>query len=268
MKNGKELKEKVREYWDKSACGTFLVDKEKYTLEYFEEHERIRYEMQPEIHAFAQFSRAWGKKVLEVGVGAGADFLQWVRSGAKAYGIDLTREAIEHVRHRLNLYGLKAVEFKVGDSENLPYPDDFFDIVYSWGVIHHTPNTEKAFEELVRVCAPGGKIKIMIYHRRSLLAYFFWIKRALLKGKPWRSVSRVLWEEMESVGTKAFTKKEVRKIISRMPVKEIYVKPVLSYYDRLERFGPFYRFVAKAAASALGCDRVGWELLIELEKKP
>ena len=82
MKNEEQLKSEVYDFWNKSACGTFMVDKEKYTLEYFEQLEQIRYTMQPEIQDFAQFSKARDKKLLEVGVGAGTDFLQWVRSGA------------------------------------------------------------------------------------------------------------------------------------------------------------------------------------------
>ncbi len=266
-RNDKELKNEVRKFWDSSACGTFMVDKEKYTLEYFEELERLRYEMQPEIHAFAQFSRARGKKVLEVGAGAGTDFLQWVRSGAKAYAIDLTEEAIQHIKHRLELYNLEAEGYAVADSEDLPFDDDEFDIVYSWGVIHHTPDTEKALREIIRVCKPGGTIKIMIYHRRSLLAYFFWVKHALLKLRPWKSVSWVLWNKMESIGTKAFTKKEAKKALEDQPVEDVKIKPVLSYYDKLSRFNKLFQTIAKIAAALFGGDKVGWELTIEMRKK-
>ncbi len=266
MNDNDKLKKQVHDFWNKSACGTFLVDKEKFTKEYFEELEEIRYRMQPEIHAFAQFSRAYGKRVLEVGVGAGTDFLQWVRSGAKAYGIDLTEEAIEHVKHRLQLYNLEAEGYVIADSENLPFDNNTFDIVYSWGVIHHTPNTQKALQEIIRVCKPGGIIKVMIYHRHSLLAYFFWIKHALLKFKPWKSISQIIWDKMESIGTKAFTIKEVRKMLKKQPVQIIRLSPVLSYYDKLERFNKFFQIISKFFAIILGGDKVGWELLIELKK--
>ena len=262
-----DLKVQVHDFWNKSACGTFLVDKEKYTLEYFEELEKLRYSMQPEIPEFAKFHEGKDKIMLEVGVGAGTDFLQWVRAGAKAYGIDLTEEAIEHVKHRLNLYNLEAEGYVVADSENLPFDDNTFDIIYSWGVIHHTPDTEKALKEIIRVCKPGGKMRIMIYHRHSLLAYFFWFRHALLKLRPWKSLSWILWNHMESIGTKAFTKKEVLKMLYGQPVEIIRLHPVLSYYDRLERFNKFFQWISKAASVLLGGDRAGWELLIELVKK-
>ncbi|ROL62146.1 class I SAM-dependent methyltransferase [Bacteroidetes/Chlorobi group bacterium ChocPot_Mid] len=265
--NDEILKNEVHNFWNQSACGTFLVDKEKYTLEYFEDLEKLRYSMQPEIPIFAKFAESEGKKVLEVGVGAGTDFLQWVRSGAIAYGIDLTEEAIEHVKHRLNLYNLKAEQYAVADSEHLPFADNTFDIVYSWGVIHHTPDTQKALHEIVRVCKPNGTIKVMIYHRHSLLAYFFWIKHALLKFRPWKSISWILWNYMESKGTKAFTKKEVIKMLENQPVEIINIHPVLSYYDRLERFNKLFQIISKFASILLGGNKVGWELLIELQKK-
>ena len=94
MQDKDKLKEEVREFWNAQACGTQNIDKEKFTLEYFEQIEKERYELQPEIFSFAQFTRFHGKKLLEVGVGAGTDFLQWVRAGADCYGIDLTDEAI------------------------------------------------------------------------------------------------------------------------------------------------------------------------------
>lgn len=262
-----ELKEQVREFWDNETCGTFLTEKEKFTKDYFEEIEKIRYEMQPEIHKFAEFEKAKDKKLLEVGVGAGTDFLQWVRAGAKAHGLDLTKQAIEHVEHRLALYGYKAEEFKVGDAENLPFNDNEFDIVYSWGVIHHTPDTPKAFREIVRVLKPGGKAKIMIYHRKSVLAYLFWVKHALLKGKISKSIADVLWEHMESIGTKAYTKKEAADILKDQPIKDLKIDSVLTFYDKLLRFSKPMQFAAKVMARLLGGDKAGWFMLIEFEKK-
>ena len=266
-KQDTNLKDEVRDFWDNETCGTFLTDKDKFTKEYFEDIEKIRYDMQPEIHEFAQFQDAKDKKMLEIGVGAGTDFLQWVRAGAIAYGLDLTPQAIEHVRHRLSLYDLKAEEFKVGDAENLPFPDNFFEMVYSWGVIHHTPDTPKAFREIVRVLAPNGKAKIMVYHRKSVLAYLFWVKHALLKGKLSKSIAEVLWENMESIGTKAYTKNEILEILKDQPIKNIKIKPVLTYYDKLLRFPQIMQIASKFLSLLLGGDKAGWFLLIEFEKE-
>ena len=261
------LKEDVKDYWNQQACGTQFTDKDKYTLEYFEEIENNRYKVSPEIFSFAQFTRFRGKKVLEIGVGAGTDFLQWVRAGADTYGVDLTEEAIDHVKHRLSLYNLQASGYAVADSENLPFEENTFDLVYSWGVIHHTPNTIKALDEIIRVMKPNGQAKIMIYHRHSLLAFFFWIKHALLKGKPFKTIADILWFKMESIGTKAYTVKEVDKILKSRNVTISEIKPILSYYDKLERFNPFLRFIATWASKFLGGDKVGWFLTFQFSKK-
>ncbi|HOK14473.1 MAG TPA: class I SAM-dependent methyltransferase, partial [Candidatus Kapabacteria bacterium] len=136
--NEEKLKYDVKNYWNKETCGSWSSNKEKFTKEYFEEIEEFRYKIQPEIFAFAEFTRWHGKKILEVGVGAGTDFLQWARAGAKVFGVDLTEQACEHVRHRLNIYGFQAESIQVADCEKLPFQDNFFDLVWSWGVIHHT----------------------------------------------------------------------------------------------------------------------------------
>lgn len=262
-----QLKEEVKEFWDNNTCGTFLTEEEKFTKAYFEDIEEKRYEIHPEVFSFAQFSRFYGKKILEVGIGAGTDFIQWVRSGTEAYGIDLTPEAIEHVKKRLNLYGLEAKEIKTGDAENLDYSDNTFDLVYSFGVIHHSPDTIKALEEIIRVLKPGGMAKIMVYHRNSLLAYFFWIKHALLKFRPWKSVAWILWHHMESLGTKAYTVKEMKQILAKYQLEDVKVVPIYTYYDRLERFNWFMRKTASCISSILGRDKVGWFLTIQFIKK-
>ncbi len=264
--DNKQLKTEVKEFWNKNVCGTFLTNKEKYTLDYFEDIEKKRYEIHPEVFSFAQFTRFHGKKVLEIGVGAGTDFIQWVRSGAIAYGIDLAPESIEHVKRRLEIYGLRAAEVKVGDAENIDYPDNFFDLVYSFGVIHHSPNPVKAIEEIIRVLKPGGTAKIMVYHRHSLLAYFFWFKHAFLKLRPWKSITWVLWNFMESKGTKAYTIKEINTILYKYHIENIKIIPMYTYYDKLQRFNWLMRKIASILASILGREKVGWFLTIEFNK--
>lgn len=264
--NNQHLKQSVRQYWNQQSCGTEHTIQEKYSKEYFEEIEQHRYATEPEIHSFAQFSRAHGKKVLEVGIGAGTDFMQWVRSGAHAYGIDLTQEALNNVEKRLSLYHLHAQELIVADAENIPYVSNFFDITYSWGVIHHSPDTEKCLAELIRVTKPGGTIKIMIYHRHGLFAYWRWLNTALLKGKPWRSIADVLYYDQESLGTKAYTFKEVEALVARHPVHLEAISAPATYHDRLPYKAWPFRWLAYCTASIMGWERSGFFLMITLKK--
>lgn len=87
--------------------------------------------------------------------GLGADHQRFAEAGAVLTGVDLTPHAIEMTRQRFKKLGLKS-NLKVGDAECLNFPANSFDIVYSWGVIHHSPDTQKAVNEIFRVLKPGG----------------------------------------------------------------------------------------------------------------
>ncbi len=264
--NNENLKQEVYKYWNNASCGTEHTKKDKFSKEYFEEIEQLRYAAEPEIFSFAQFTRFKDKKLLEVGIGAGTDFLQWVRAGTQAYGIDLTEEAIDNVKKRLSLYGLKAQEVQVADAEQIPYHDNFFDIVYSWGVIHHSPNTIKCLEEIIRVTKPGGCIKIMIYNRHSLFALYRYLLAAAKHGKFLRSFSQVIYYDQESLGTKAYTIKEIHTILKNYPVVIKQLKSTVTNYDLLYNKSKPFRFLAYSAAALLGWHTSGWFMTIELQK--
>lgn len=266
MKN-EALKEEVHNFWNKQSCGTQFSDKEKYSKEFFEEIELDRYTKEPEILSFADFKSGKDKKVLEVGVGAATDFLQWAKNGAELYGIDLTPEAVSHAEHRLQLYNLAAKEIRVSDAENLPFQDNFFDIVYSWGVIHHSPDTPKALSEIIRVLKPSGKAKLMVYNRKSVLAYVFWIKHAGLKLKWNQSVADVLWNKMESFGTKGYTIDEAQELLKGKNVKDVEIKTVITFYDKLKRFNKFMQLFSSILLMLMNKKRAGWFLTIEFTKQ-
>jgi ubiquinone/menaquinone biosynthesis C-methylase UbiE len=188
-----------------------------------------------------------------VGFGAGTDFIQWIRAGAIASGIDLTTEALCNVRQRLSIYGFSKTDpVQVGDAENLPFEANEFDLGYSFGVLHHTPNTEKAIAELVRVVRPGGEIKMMLYNRRSIWACNLWVKKALMRGRPWKSIGWVLWNHNESVGTKGYTRKELKSMLLKLPLHSIEIRTEITAADYLSAsaFPPlnwFYKICLRAA---------------------
>lgn len=249
----------VYDYWNETVCCSTHARSEALSREYFEEIEAYKYINEPEIHAFAQFSRYHGKEVLEVGVGAGTDFLQWVRAGAIATGVDLTRSGVEHTETRLRHYGLEAHDLRVANCEELPFADGSFDLAYSWGVIHHTPDTEKALSELIRVTRPGGEIKVMVYNRHSLVSFYRWWQMAFSKGKPWKSLAWVLDNHMESQGTKAYTDEEISSMFERNGALVQSVQKYITYYDRKV---PGYDWLARV----LGPDSAGWFMGVTARK--
>lgn len=228
------MNECVREYWEKEPCGTgrkVTADLPRATREYFERVEEYRYRVEPFIHSVAQFTRYHGMSMLEVGVGAGTDHLQWARAGLECHGVDLTEAAVEMTRERLALYGLTS-ELQRVDAEVLPFADESFDLVYSWGVIHHSEHPERIVEEIRRVLKPGGTFIGMIYGRYSLKVLKTWIWFALLRGKPWMSFSKVLAQHVESPGTKAYTVRECKTMFTNF--REVAAKSVLTIYDTRE----------------------------------
>ncbi len=161
------LKAEVREYWNAHPCGTQFTHLEWGSKKFFDEVERFRYKAQPFMRELVGFYRFKGKKLLEIGCGLGTDLLQFARGGAEVTGIDLSPVSIDLVKRRFALEDY-PVDAQIADAENLPFDENTFDVVYSFGVLHHTPNTNKAVDEVYRVLKPGGEIIIMLYHKHSL----------------------------------------------------------------------------------------------------
>ena len=223
------LKDGVRRHWDAQPCGTRDIP-ETNRARFFRDLERERYEWEPYIPAFARFERGKGRDVLEVGVGAGTDFVNWVRHGARATGVDLTPRGVELTRERLGLEGLHA-DVRVGDAEHLPFADASFDIVYSYGVLHHSPDTPGAIQEVRRVLRPGGTALVMIYHVPSWVGFMLWAIHCAAKFRPWRSPRWAIYHHLESPGTKAYTKKEARELFAGF--RNVRVWTQLSHGDLL-----------------------------------
>jgi len=199
-------KEEVRDFWNADPCGTrYLEGKED-----LEAHARARYALEPFIFEFANFQSARGLRVLEIGVGMGADYLEWLKAGAKATGVDLSAASIERARHRCQQAGYQP-DLRVGDAEQLPFPDNSFDVVYSYGVMHHSPNTRQCVREAFRVLKPGGQARIMVYHHPSMTGAMLWLRYGIFRGK---SLRQSVFDHLESPGTKTYTGPEATALFS------------------------------------------------------
>jgi SAM-dependent methyltransferase len=118
------------------------------------------------------------------------------------------------------------------DAESLPFAEGEFDIVYSWGVIHHSPDTPAAVAEIRRVLRKGGRAKVMIYHSRSIVGFLLWLRYALLRGRPWLSRRRIYAQYLESPGTKAYSVREARRLFGDFASVTTHIE--LSAGDLLE----------------------------------
>ena len=163
---GSSLKERVRSFWQEHPCGTKFTDAEVGSLGFYEAVEEHRYRTEWHIPEAAGFEKAKGLRVLEIGCGLGTDGARFARAGAVYTGVDLTEAAVSLARRRFELEGLPG-EFRVADAEALEFGDGAFDLVYSHGVLHHTPDARAAVREVHRVLKPGGRAVVMLYHRDS-----------------------------------------------------------------------------------------------------
>ena len=163
-------KEGVRDFWERNVChASFIKNPEIGSRDFFEEAKAIRYRYHYHLlPLFEQLAQQYPSgKLLEVGCSMGTDLIELARLGFQVTGIDLTAAGIELAQQRFTMYGLPA-DLRVDDAENLSFDDDTFDVAYSFGVLHHTPDTAKSIRELWRVLKKGGTAVVMLYHRHSL----------------------------------------------------------------------------------------------------
>lgn len=240
---------RVKRFWETAPCGAKHASSSEGSREYFAEVQQRRYELEPFIPLYARFDQSTDQRVLEIGVGLGTDFVQFVRAGARATGVDITEHSVRLVRERLKLEGLDA-EVLVADAERLPFTDGQFDVVYSWGVLHHTADPDAAIRCALRMLRPGGRLCVMLYARHSWVAFGLWTRYALLRGRPWRTLADVVARHMESDGTQAYTPQELRKRFGQL--EHLSIEHVGTPYDRR---------VAGRVATITG-NQLGWFLVV------
>jgi len=223
----------VKAYWETRTCGAEHTASQPMSREYFSEIEEARYRLAPEVLEHANFGRWGGQRVLEIGVGAGTDFVNFARNGAELFGVDLTEAAIDHARRRLALEGLSA-DLRVASGEHLPLADNSVDLVYSWGVIHHAEHPEAVVREIRRVLRPDGQVTAMFYGRHSWVAYKRWIWGlgvALKRRESVKGLSAAIASYMESPGTQCYTARELTILFSAAGFQHVDVTRVLTSHD-------------------------------------
>ena len=260
-------KNAVADFWNAEPCGTRYVGEKSE----FDAHARARYELEPYIFDFAGFTSARGLRVLEIGVGMGADYEQWLKTGAIATGVDLSAVSLERTQRRCELAGL-VPDLRLADAENLPFASNSFDFVYSYGVMHHSPNTAKCLTEAWRVLKPGGEARIMLYHHVSLTGIMLWLRYGIWRAQ---SIRQCVHEYLESPGTKTFTRSEVSALMhdfENVSIDQVFSPGDLLLHKPSSRFrGAPYRVLWKLFPRALVRrigKRCGLFLLVKATRPP
>ena len=161
----------VRDYWNRRPCNIRHSTAEVGTKEYFDQVEARKYFVEPHIPAFADFERWNGKKVLEIGCGLGTDTINFARAGAQVTAVDLSAESLALAKKRAEIFGFSdRINFFEANAEKLSgfVKPQVFDLVYSFGVVHHSPHPENIMKQIRdNFIAPGSTLKLMVYYRYS-----------------------------------------------------------------------------------------------------
>jgi len=207
----------VRQYWDRRPCNIRHSPQPVGTRAYFDEVEARKYFVEPHIPRFAEFERWRGKRVLEIGCGIGTDTVNFARHGAEVTAVELSANSLAIARQRVAVYGLQErVRFFSGSAEELTsfVPKQTYDLIYSFGVIHHTPHPERVLAEARQYAAPRSTLKIMVYHRWSWKV--LWIVLGYGKGKFWRTAELVARNSEAQSGcpvTYTYSRPQARRLV-------------------------------------------------------
>jgi ubiquinone/menaquinone biosynthesis C-methylase UbiE len=265
----------VQQYWDARPCNIRHSTKPVGSKEYFDEVEARKYLVEPHIPGFAEFERWEGKRVLEVGCGIGTDSINFARAGAQLTAVELSSESLRIAEQRADVMGVAdRIQFVQANAEELTatLTDEAYDLVYSFGVIHHTPRPERALAEMRALAAPGGTLKLMIYHRRSWKV--FWIVAGQGHGRFWQTDELVAEHSEAQTGcpvTFSYTRREARELVenSGFRVQDLRVDHVFPYRIRdyvQYRYvkEPYLRWMPEPLFRAFE-RRFGWHLLVTAE---
>jgi ubiquinone/menaquinone biosynthesis C-methylase UbiE len=256
----------ARKQWNATPCGsTDVRDPVEYgSLAFFDAIRQSRYEVTDRwMTRVIDFGMARGRRLLEIGHGIGSDLLTFCEGGAEVYGIDITEEHHRLAGRNFELHGRPCV-LKLCDAAAIDFPDEFFDVVYSHGVLHHTPDTVRCIGEAYRVLKPGGTFVLSLYHTFSAFHVFQkLLYEGVLEGKlrtlGYRGLMATVEQGADGVRirplVKTYRKAQLRHMLadfSRVEFKVAHFKR--EHIPRLGRFLP--------ACLEAGLERyLGWYLV-------
>lgn len=272
--NSKEISsiDAVKGFWNRQPCNILHSRQPVGSKAYFEEVSERRYFVEPHIPEFARFNSWHGKKVLEIGCGIGTDTIEFAKAGAYVTAVDLSERSVEIARQRAAVYGLEnRIRFIVGNIEELQkiLPPEPYDLIYSFGVIHHTPNPERVVQQLPAFSHSQTQIKLMVYHLWSWKV--IWILFAYGKGRFWelpRLVARYSEAQTGCPITYTYSKSSLVKMLRRadLGIVDCRVRHIFPYkikeYKEYRYVKPWYfRILPKGLFGML--ERVlGWHLCV------
>jgi 2-polyprenyl-3-methyl-5-hydroxy-6-metoxy-1,4-benzoquinol methylase len=260
--------EKVREFWNNRPCNIRHSNLPPGSREYFDEVERRKYFVEPHIPAFAEFEKYKGKKVLEIACGIGTDTINFARAGANVTAVDYSQVSLDLAMKRAKVYGLD-IKFYCGNAEELSkvVPVEKYDLVYSFGVIHHTPNPKKVLAEIKKYATPASEIKVMVYHKHSWKV--FWILMKYGRGAFWKADELIARYAEAQIGCPiaySYTKKNVKELFDGFEIRDIKIEHIFPYkipeyknYKYVKEW--YFRFLPAGVFRWLE-HKIGWHICV------
>lgn len=252
------LEDKIKRYWNSQPCNIKHGQSEIGTPEFFREVSERRYRVEPHIAEFAGFHLWAGKRVLEIGCGIGSDAEEFAKAGAEYVGIDLSEQSVILSRNRFNVLGLEG-EFCIKDASKSFADLGMFDLVYSYGVIHHFPGIETIIENVKEVLVPGGEFRFMVYAKNS------WKYAMIQKGL----------DQFEAQAgcpyAQAYSKDEIHHLlkdgwhIERLRQDHCFMYNVEAYKQGRYELEPWFEAMSESHRQAVR-EYLGWHLLVKAKK--
>ena len=230
----------VRDYWNSRPCNIRHSPRKMGSKEYFDDVEARKYFVEPHIPGFADFPKWKSKKVLEIGCGIGTDTINFARAGAQVTAIEYSEESLKIAKQRAKVFNL-PIKFYHADAENLSktVPVERYDLVYSFGVIHHTPHPEKAISEVKKYMNDESVFKVMVYNRNSYKT--LWIILKYGKGQFWKKdqlIAKYSEAQTGSPVTYSYTKKSIHDFLKGFSINDMFIDHIFPYsipeYKRYE----------------------------------
>ncbi len=259
--------ESVQDYWNTRPCNIRHSDKQVGTVEYYNEIQSRKYFVEPHIPAFAGFDKWFGKKVLEIGCGIGTDTMMFARRGAIITAVDYSEESLRLAMNRAKAFEMQdKIRFYYANAEDLSktVPIEEYDLIYSFGVIHHTPHPDKVISELKKYMGPQTVLKVMVYNRNSWKVLGIKLRHPL-----WPVDNAIAMNSEAQTGcpvTYTYTRRSVRKLLNGLQVTDMFVDHIFPYvveiykkyvYKKVWYFRilpkPLFRWLEK---------RLGWHLCV------
>jgi 2-polyprenyl-3-methyl-5-hydroxy-6-metoxy-1,4-benzoquinol methylase len=231
--------ERVRDYWNNRPCNLRHSSEPIGTRAYFDQVEARKYLVEPHIPGFAQYQRWAGRRVLEIGCGLGTDTISFARAGAHVTAVDLSGRSLELARQRAQVFGLQdRIDFVEANAERLSefVPAAPYDLVYSFGVIHHTPHPERVLEQIrTHYMGPRSTVKLMVYNRWSWKVLAILFREA--HGAFWRLDEAVARNSEAQTGcpvTYTYTPRSATELLEKtgFQVEEVFVDHIFPYVVR------------------------------------